>query len=412
MQNIVVMNKQKLNIVFCTSEPDVANEMLKSICYSLPSYNLSVAALFIGQQTEVDLRRFCLPLTLIDTYKRYLSISESRNICQAYLQKVMKESDGLGVVLDDDLSWIMPEAEFETLCDQLLSKGCDMAFSALAGDAPVPKEYTRASPILDVLLEISSNNASPEVNKITDFMAGINVVGEAASEMNCHHDYYAYDKNSFYKAFVDVETLDWNDFFNRLYIGKQTTRCISTPEKITLATGRERGGATLIFNSSVLGCQNHTIQCGRFISRRSDMIMATSAKTNGFVIYNTPAVLSHNRNDTFDTHDSRKLVGDILGYALVESLTFGTYSPERFSENLSKRLHTTMAILKETSITLVMLRDWLREQQNINVAIEENIKNMLQENTSTILDIQALDMSEAMQAFKSFSDRNLLKKVS
>ena len=71
-----------------------------------------------------------------------------------------------------------------------------------------------------------------------------------------------------------------------------------------------------------------------------------------------------------------------------------------------------MAILTETSITLVMLRDWLREQQNINVAIEENIKNMLQENTSTILDIQALDMSEAMQAFKSFSDRNLLKKVS
>ena len=47
-----------------------------------------------------------------------------------------------------------------------------------------------------------------------------------------------------------------------------------------------------------------------------------------------------------------------------------------------------------------------------NKAIEENIKNMLQENTSTILDIQALDMSEAMQAFKSFSDRNLLKKVS
>jgi hypothetical protein len=409
MQNLAVMNKRNLHIVFCTSEPETANRMLKSIDEKLPNHALSVAALFIGQDSKVDLSRFCLPISCIDTYKGYPSIAESRNICQEYLQKAMRDSDGLGLVLDDDLCWVMQETEFEMLCDQLLSKGCDMAFSGLSGDAPVPKEYTRASPILDVLIEICSSASSPAVSKIIDFMKAVNVEGDVGSEINCHHDYYAYDKKAFYKAFVNLESLDWNDFFNRLYVGKKTTRLISTPEKITLATGRERGGATLIFNPTVLDYSNQSIQCGPFISRRSDMIMATSAKNSGYVIYNTPAVLSHNRSDSFDTHDSRKLMGDILGYALVESSNAGDYSAQLFSTYLSKRLLNTEVILEETSTMLLLLRDWLRERKSTNPEIEENIKNIILENTRTSLDIKLLDVQKAILAFKGFSDNNLFK---
>ncbi len=411
MPNIAVMNERNLHIVFATSEPKTANRMLKSINESLPNHILSIAALFIGQGSAVDLSRFCLPVTCIGTYKDYLSIAESRNLCQAYLQKAMRESGGLGLVLDDDLRWIMPETEFESLCEQLSSKGCGMAFSALTGDAPVPKEYTRASPLLDVLLDIRNNDSSPAVSKIIDFIKGVNVVGEMSSEINCHHDYYAYDKNSFYKAPISIESLEWNDFFNRLYVGRKTTRPILTPSKVTPATGRERGGATLIFNSSVLNYSNQTIQCGCFISRRSDMIMATSAKNGGYVLFNTPAVLSHNRSNSFDSHDSRKLIGDILGYALVESSSFGVYSAHKFSINLSNRLISTVAILQETSIMLILLRDWLRERRNTNSEIEGIIKNMVLENSNTVLDIQSLDVTTALIAFKYFTDSYLLKKV-
>ncbi len=410
MPNIAVMNKRNLHIVFATSEPETANRMLKSINENLPNHTLSVAALFIGQDSTVDLSRFCLPVTCIGTYKDYLSIAESRNLCQAYLQDAMRESGGLGLVLDDDLRWVMPETEFETLCEQLSSKGCDMAFSALTGDAPVPKEYTRASPLLDVLLEIRINDTSPAVSNIIDFTSGIKVAGEIGTEINCHHDYYAYDKNAFYKASIDIESLEWNDFFNRLYVGKKTTRPILTPDKVSLATGRERGGATLIFNSSVLDYPNQTIQCGCFISRRSDMLMATNAKNNGYVLFNTPAVLSHNRSDSFDSHDSRKLIGDILGYALVESSSFGVYSAHQFSINLSKRLISTVAILQETSITLILLRDWLRERRNTNSEIEEVIKKMVLENSKTVLDIQSLDVATTMLAFEYLSDSFYLSK--
>lgn len=408
MQNLAVMNKRNLQIVFCSSEPETANRMLKSINENLPNHTLSVAALFIGQDSMVDLSKFCLPVSCIDTYKGYPSIAESRNICQEYLQKAMKDSDCLGLVLDDDLCWVMQEAEFEVLCDQLLSKGCDMAFSALSGDAPVPKEYTRASPILDVLLEVCNSASSPAVRKIMDFMKGVSVEGNVGSEINCHHDYYAYDKKSFYKAFVNIDLLNWNDFFNRLYVGKKTTRLISTPEKITLATGRERGGATLIFNPTVLDYSNQSIQCGPFISRRSDMIMATSVKSSGYVIYNTPAVLSHNRSDSFDTHDSRKLMGDILGYALVESSNGGDYLAQLFETHLSKRLLNTKVILEETSTMLLLLRDWLRERKRTSPEIEENIRNIILENTKTYSDMKLLDVQEAMLVFKDFSKSNLL----
>lgn len=404
------VNKRELHIVFCTSEPSAANEMLKSINNSLPNHTLSFAAVFIGQKETVDLSRFCLPVICIDTFKVYLSISESRNICQAYLKNRLEMCGGFGLVLDDDLRWVMPEVEFEILCDQLLSKGCDMAFSALTGDSPVPKEYTRASPILDILLQIAANNTSPSVSKILGFIKDIHVVGEAELEVNCHHDYYAYDKNSFYNAVVDINSINWNDFLSRLYIGKQTTRLIDAPRKITLASGRERGGATLIFNPFVLEYLNQSIQCGSVISRRSDMIMATNAKLNGYALYNTPALLSHNRTDSFDTHDSCKLIGDILGYSLVESYRSGIYCTDQFLMHLSERLVKTRQILQDTSIMLTLLLDWLREQNKLNEEIEKNIKNIILENTNTDVDIKSLDLSEAILESKTFSDSGVLRK--
>jgi hypothetical protein len=406
------MNDRSLNIVFTTSEPEAANRMLKSINEKMPNYSLSVSALFIGQETKVDLTNFCLPVSCIGTHKDYLSIADSRNICQVHLQQVMRASGGLGLVLDDDLRWVMPEAEFELLCEQLADKDCDMAFCGLTGDAPVPKEYTRASPLLDVLLEISTNDTSFAALSIVDFTSKVNVTDalDISLRSNFHHDYYTYDKKNFNKSLINIGLLEWNDFLNKLYFGKKTTRPISTPSTIIPATGRERGGATLVFNSSVLDYQNQNIQCGQFTSRRSDMIMATNAKNSGYLLFNTPTVLSHNRRDSFDSHDSRKLIGDILGYALVESSTIGAYSLSLFSKNLSQRLLNTVSILKETSHMLSILRDWLRVQISVTLEIEAVIENMIQENSKTLQDIKLLNIEEAVLAFECIFHHTLFSK--
>lgn len=376
--------------------------MLRSIEKSLPNYALSVAALFIGQQAEVDLSNFCLPVTRINTYKNFLPISESRNICQAYLQQKMKAHGGLGWILDDDLHWVMSEEKFSKLCDLLLSLGCDMAFSALDGDAPIPKEYTRASPLLDVLLELVNQQTLPISLEMNTFLEGVCVAGELTHKVHGHHDYYAYNKQSFYKATVDTKALDWNDFINRLYIGKKTTRSVLTPKKVTLATGRERGGATLILNPNILNCRNESFKYSHLISRRSDMIMGTTSREKGFVSYNTPAVFSHNRDNTFDTHDSRKLIGDILGYAFVESKLLGSYCHYRFAKKFSNRLHVTQTILHETSTMLMMLKEWLVEQEKVDDTTQQIIDNIISENTKSLLHIQSLNLEDAMTDFELF----------
>lgn len=400
MRNTAAMNNKKLHVVFATSEPEIANEMLASICEYLPNYTLSFAALFYGQNSSIEFEKFFFPVNCLGVYKEYISIAESRNFCQKYLQKVMRESGGLGMILDDDLRWIMPELEFSGTCDQLISNNCDMAFCALAGDAPVPKEYTRASPLLDALLAISAYDSSMEVARICDFTQRVNIAGQIGSETNCHHDYYAYNKNAFKHACIDLELLDWNDFLGRLYAGKTTTRPVVTPNNVIFATGRERGGATLIFNHAVLDYPNLVVQCGEFVSRRSDMVMAVSAKNGGFNLFNTPAVLSHERSDTFDSHDSRKLIGDILGFALIESYMADNTAIDNFLSNLSYRLSSTFSILEDTSNMLDLLRSWLMHSGRISEQAAALINKMIIENNQAISVMKTLDTRKELPAFE------------
>jgi len=228
------MNSRILNIVLTTSEPEVASRMLKSIREKLPNYSIFVSILFIGQDTKVDIHTFPLPVTSIGTYKEYLSIADSRNICQLRLQEMMKAVGGIGMVLDDDLKWVMSEVEFSALCDQLVDQDCDMAFCAIEGDAPVPKEYTRASPLLDVLLAVASTyHSSSDLNKY------IQSVGSSLSlidEPNRHHDFYSFHINNFKRVGLSLNDINWDEFIGRLFYGKVTTREIVTPKVISGAT--------------------------------------------------------------------------------------------------------------------------------------------------------------------------------
>lgn len=388
------MNNRILHIVFATADSITSNKMLISIGKKLPNYTLTVGVLLIGQRSPVDIDSFCVPVKIIGEYSDYLPISKSRNLCQSYLQKAMRSEKAIGLILDDDLQWIMTEPEFDLLCGQLQFNHCDMAFSTLSGDAPVPKEYTRASPLLDLLLAISDSSKTEPL--IGGFVSGVNVTNEINAVTNCHHDYYSYDKQAFNRVPIAIENLDWIGFIKNLYLGKTTTRPVVTPTSLCKAVGRERGGATLIFNPAVLGFTNQSIFFQGVVSRRSDMIMATSAHYAGYKLFNTPAVLSHNRSDTFDSHDHGKLLGDILGYALIESYTSVCFSKELFLENLYKRLSNTLNILRETSEMLLELQSWLKKSALLTGDASNLIGLMVRENSKSINKMESIDLNDVL----------------
>ena len=395
------MNSRILNIVLTTSEPEVASRMLKSIREKLPNYSIFVSILFIGQDTKVDIHTFPLPVTSIGTYKEYLSIADSRNICQLRLQEMMKAVGGIGMVLDDDLKWVMSEVEFSALCDQLVDQDCDMAFCAIEGDAPVPKEYTRASPLLDVLLAVASTyHSSSDLNKY------IQSVGSSLSlidEPNRHHDFYSFHINNFKRVGLSLNDINWDEFIGRLFYGKVTTREIVTPKVISGATGRERGGATIIFNPAALDFKNRSYDFFGINSRRSDMLMATDAYNSGFRLFNTPAVFKHNRVESFDSHDSRKLLGDILGYALIEAYNFRDPTSIKFETCLLARLQKTSEIILETSKMLTILSQWLQDTNSLSDFSIDAINSILKENKESLdvlheLDIASISISDLEQA--------------
>jgi len=395
------MNNRKLSIVLATSEPEVASRMLKSIREKLPSYSIFVSVLFIGQDTKVDINTFPLPVTSIGTYKEYLSIADSRNICQLHLQEMMKEVGGIGMVLDDDLKWVMPEVEFSALCDQLVDQDCDMAFCAIEGDAPVPKEYTRASPLLDVLLAVASTNHS--LSDLNKYIRSVSTSLSLINDPYKHHDFYSFNKNNFKREGLILSNINWDEFIGRLFYGKVTTREIVTPKVISEATGRERGGATIIFNSASLDFKNRSYDFFGINSRRSDMLMATDAHNSGLRLFNTPAVFKHNRVESFDSHDNRKLLGDILGYALIESYKFRESYSLKFDTCLFDRIQKTSEILLETSKMLTILSQWLQDTNSLSDFSIDAINSILKENKESLdvlheLDIASISISDLEQA--------------
>ena len=104
--------------------------------------------------------------------------------------------------------------------------------------------------------------------KIKEYVTKVDISEKIESNINTHHDFYTFTHKKFHKYDVDIATINWHDFINRLVKGKSTTRTTPTPITITPAKGRERGGATLILNVDVLLCKNDAMRYLNLYSRR------------------------------------------------------------------------------------------------------------------------------------------------
>ena len=396
---------KKIHIAFATTTPATANKMLRSIVKHLPSYDISAGALLIGQNEILHRKSFCITTEIIGEYYDYLPIVDSRNLCQGYLQKKLNLEGGIGLILDDDLRWIMDESIFSMLVNQLKLVHCDMAFSSLAGDPPIPKEYTRASPLLDMLIAIRN---SGHINKgINTFLNKVTITSD--NEVNYkHHDIYTYKKSSFFPSDTDLSKIDWYEFFSNIVKGKTTTRPVITPTTISQATGRERGGSTIILNAEVLNNKNISLHSDKWVSRRSDMMMACAAYNTGFTLYLTPPIMKHVREESFDSHDVVKLIGDILGVSLVESSYIGSDLSRDFESILSNRINQTSFILSETSEILKLLYNYLDEESFLNKDIGDIINNIINENQYVITKLHHIKITEIVKAHSRFNNEIII----
>jgi len=397
------MNLNKnIHVVLATAEPKVANRLLKSIQQALPSFDVKASVLLFGMAQPIKICEFSIPVDLIDCIVSYPPIVDNRNICQSHLKQKMSERGGIGFILDDDLIWSLPELLFISIINQLSELGCDMAFSTLSGDSPIPKEYTRTSPLLDVLMAIRDSVPGGDTFLINEYLSPIKLAVNKQYSVNAHHDFYSFNPHSFNRYHVNLTTLKWDDFIDCLVRGKATTRSIQLPSKIIPAYGRERGGATIILNPDVLLCKNESLRYSNFISRRSDMLMASDAFTRCFKLFSTPPMLEHRRDEAFDTHDSKKLIGDILGYALVESKNETRFCQKKFALNLSKRIDQTILLLIESSKMMILLGQWLIKNNQIGGEQINSLSSMASENEQVVSALKSIDLNEAIEAIKVF----------
>jgi hypothetical protein len=137
------------------------------------------------------------------------------------------------------------------------------------------------------------------------------------------------------------------------------------------------------------------------------MVMATEAINYNFKLFNTPPMLEHRRDETFDTHDFRKLMGDILGYALVESRDSSKYCEKRFEVNLSLRVEQTVLLLIESSKMMKLLGDWLIKYNHIGLEQNNKFNLMVSENEKTISELMSMDLDMASDSFKLFVENKV-----
>jgi len=385
-----------IHIALATSEPVIADRLLKSMKETLTSFNITASVLIFGMpQATFNTHPFCVQVDIIDIVNDYPPIYKNRNRCQHHLQEKMKHSHGIGFILDDDLVWTMPEHDFIKLLEQLSAHSCDIAFSSLSGDTPIPKEYTRTSPLLDILFAIVNDVESINVDEaIIKFVKNVRKANGIMLNNYSHHDYYSYDQNGFHPVEININAHNWPEFIQNIAKGKVTTRPVLLPHSIESATGRERGGATLIINSSVLDFTNKAMSSGAYVSRRSDMLMATDVRNAGYNMFNTPPMLEHQRENTFDTHDVKKLIGDILGYALVETATSKTNTTITFKNKLIERINKTTFLLSQTTAMLKLLIHWLRAGKHITESEIEILQSIIIENDTSAHNLAMLDVSQ------------------
>jgi hypothetical protein len=369
-----------INIITASTSKETALRLFKSIKSTLPNYHFEFYLLLFSEKyyhTEIE-----FPMEIFSIEKTPLPIGITRNICQGHLQKKMRSNKGIGMILDDDLIWTQPQDIFTDLLKSLLKCSCDMAFMGLAGDAPIPNEYTRASPTLDILIAISKQNINEKTISIKNYINQFNFKITNNPIQNSHHDYYSFSKNDFSLAPVDIHDYDWDKLILNLYLGKTTTRNVFNHKEIQPSDGRERGGATLVFNANILDIKNPVYHFGKWTSRRSDMLMAKEAFNLGYKLFTTPVTLCHDRKDSIDGNSPNKILGDIIGYALVESCIGLRFEVDCFSKKIAERITKTKTIVLHTTKQIELIIDWLessksysgREIEKLRLIIEMNKK--------------------------------------
>ncbi|MFT4929241.1 MAG: hypothetical protein ACI8WB_005372, partial [Phenylobacterium sp.] len=146
------------------------------------------------------------------------------------------------------------------------------------------------------------------------------------------------------------------------------------------------------FNPAMLNYQNLAITMGDYCSRRSDMMMARQAFFAGACLFSVPAILRHNRVFGFDAIGPKKLIGDMLGYALVEVYQGHQVSGEDIRHQFEHRLTKTQKILADTSMMLHWLRHALTAGQWVGATQIELIEQMLRQNQATLSQLGGLSI--------------------
>lgn len=378
--------RTRIDIVVATASHTHVLRLIDSLTEHLVGFDLKVHILLFGQQQGF---KAALPVG-VDVFHHqvdYADIATNRNRCQSYLQKQMRQRNSMGLVLDDDLVWTLSASDIRMLLQHLHSVGADMAFLGLAGDAPIPAEYTRAAPTLDMLLAIAQQSPQTLTVELKKYYQGIQVDDASAPE-HWHHDYYSYNLTNFCNAPVDLKCVNWSELLHRLCLGKQTTRAVKQVTDIQPATGRERGGATLVLNPQVLDIPNTSIVLKGWTSRRSDMLMAMAAHHAGFRLFVTPAALRHEREVCFDSFSAHKLLGDLLGYALVEARQ-QLFDRVVFYQHLHRRTTRTLWLVEQTLSQLDLLYAWLVQQQLNCAEVDASVKKLQAYNYQLIQQLRA-----------------------
>ena len=378
----------RIDVVIATASAAHVVRLIASLTHHLVGFDLRIHLLLFGAGQRELSQQIPSHVKIFHRQSGYPDIAANRNMCQRYLQEQMLQNNSLGLVLDDDLVWTLSGIDWATLLQRLQSVNADMAFLGMAGDAPIPAEYTRAAPTLDVLLAIVQQRPHTASNQLRVYCEQAQACSLADSEhLHWHHDYYSYTLPGFRSAKLDLNQVRWPELVNHLYVGKKTTRSVNQLADIKPATGRERGGATLVLNPHVLDISNTSMILNGWTSRRSDMLMAMEARKMGYQLFVTPQVVRHEREVCFDSFAPGKLLGDLLGYALVEAGQ-QPFEQKIFHDHLSRRTMRTLWLVEQTYLQLGFLHEWLELQQLSSVAIDAAVNRLQAYNCQLVKQLQ------------------------
>jgi len=351
----------KIDIVVSSNTLETVMRLYASFSV-LTKFDINFSVLLFGQKNNFNPpKRLPNNLRIFQSNACWLPIDESRNRCQKQLQHLMRTRNSIGMVLDDDKEWCYSQKSFIALMEQVHFNQIDMGFFCILKDAPIPEEYTRTSPMLDILLALYQHYPAQVSPELALYARGIRCTPPCSkTEHEAHHDFYSFNKSHFIPSSITKEALSENSlhWLKSIECGKASIRPLKKTESIKPATGRERGGATLILTPEILDYPNiaftipaTTPHHENIVSRRSDMIMAMCCQRKGYQLAVLPSVFQHNRIAYPAKKEPNKLLGDMMGYALVNTLehkaelTLDKNDFDYFYQTLQQRCHKTNNII-------------------------------------------------------------------